>query len=142
MSAPLCLDTPRRNDFYWEMHQQKIFKVPRLEQKRWYGIFLFFVHGTVPVVITMVNIPVRHDERAPVSARLKRPTDLSQILESSAARIVRNEYNGQSLFIQESVEFLDVRKFGITFADDQIWLLYFHAHKSNVWERDSGINTR
>ena len=77
MSAPLCLDTPRRNDFCGEMHQQKILKVPRLTQKRWYGIFLFLVHGTVPVVITMVNIPVRHDERAPVSTRLKCPTDLS-----------------------------------------------------------------
>ena len=90
----------------------------------------------------MVNVPVRHYERTPVSARLKCPADLSQILESSAAGIVRDKYNGQSLFIQEPVKFLDVCEFGITFADDQIWLLYFHARKSNVWERDPGINAR
>ena len=110
MPAALRLCTPCGEYLRGKMHEQEILEVPVLEQKRWHVFPFPVVHGPVSIVITAVDVLVRHHEGTTILASFHRSAHLAKILEPAATGVVRDKHDWQSLFIQEPIEFLNVRE--------------------------------
>ena len=126
MAAPSSLVSPSRKNFNREMHQKKILEIPCLKQERRHVVLFPFIRSSISIIVTMIDVFVRHYVCTSVLSRLQCPADLSQVLKAAAACIVRDKHNRGPLLIQETVELLDICEFRIAFANNQVWSLHVH----------------